>query len=276
MTELQMAQANDIRVRFYSDELCVLSRTNGARRAVEGPLASLLYSLYQNFGLRSVLQFVHFRSLGSTDTDLAGQHLSELLNEFLSREPTPLEKMLGDAPQLLEYAMIKRIPLRGMCEITYRCNLRCDHCYILHKIEEKHPSHVPEEAVLNTLQSMVNMGCLDVTLTGGEPTLHKGWLSFIEAAKSLHLYIVLKTNGTTFTKSRAKAYSQEPAHETHLSLYGACAETHDAFTHWAFDKIRRQNSGNGRFYQRYGLRKRTKERINLGFETKLVSAQTAD
>ena len=231
MSMIKTVQQDDIVLRLYSEDFCVLSKRNGVRRAMEGPMATLIFHLNEAIGLSGILQLVHAETqAASDDVSLIEQRIRELFAEFASREPMPLEKLLGDAPRLLQYAMSNRIPLKGMCEITYHCNLRCTHCYVLHKVEEPQPAHVEDKHVLEILGSLARMGCLDVTITGGEATLHKSWRSIIQVAKSLHLYTYLKTNGTTFTRTRAEAYSQDPAHETHLSLYGASPATHDAFT----------------------------------------------
>jgi len=84
--------------------------------------------------------------------------------------------------------------------------------------------------MLQLIESLVGMGCINIGISGGEPTLHRGWLRVLRAAKDAHLYTTLKTNATTFTTERAKAYGEDPAHETHVSLYGSNAATHDEFT----------------------------------------------
>ena len=75
------------------------------------------------------------------------------------------------------------------------CNLRCGYCHnpdlalnspVLEKIEE--------DEVLAFLKK--RSGVLDaVTISGGEPTIEKGLIPFLEKVKSLKLLIKLDTNG---------------------------------------------------------------------------------
>jgi pyruvate formate lyase activating enzyme len=75
------------------------------------------------------------------------------------------------------------------------CNLRCGYCHnpdlalnspVLEKIEE--------EKVFAFLQK--RRGLLDgITISGGEPTIEKGLIPFLEKVKSLKLLIKLDTNG---------------------------------------------------------------------------------
>jgi len=89
---------------------------------------------------------------------------------------------------------------------------------------------VAREHVLGLLEELAELGCLEVTLTGGETTLHPDYRALVSAARSLHLVTTLKTNATTFTRERAAEYAADPAHATEVSLYGSTPEVHDAFT----------------------------------------------
>ncbi|MBN2519330.1 MAG: anaerobic ribonucleoside-triphosphate reductase activating protein, partial [Bacteroidales bacterium] len=81
---------------------------------------------------------------------------------------------------------------------TSGCNFRCKYCHnpelvIPEKIKECRL--IPEEFVFSFLKENKNM--LDaVTITGGEPTLHKGLIDFLIQIKSIGLLVKLDTNGT--------------------------------------------------------------------------------
>jgi MoaA/NifB/PqqE/SkfB family radical SAM enzyme len=228
---IEIAQHNDISLRSYGEEFCVLARRDGARIVVDGPVSVLLRKLNETVGIHGIQQLVRDEMPVPPDATVAVEIIRGLLQTMEVTPKGRLNTMLQHAPaRFSDYCIQHRIPLIGMCEITYRCNLRCQHCYVLHKIEEEQPAHAESESVLRVIQSMSELGCLDITLTGGESTLHKSYLTFIKMAKALHMYTILKTNGTTFTRDRVEIYAEDPAHETELSLYGANPEIHDTFT----------------------------------------------
>ncbi|RKH35259.1 radical SAM protein [Corallococcus praedator] len=220
-------------LRFYDDELAVLSRRDGARHLAHGPLVTVMRRLVESSGLDGLLRLVEGGSSDNAQQQAVIEAIRGVFAQFQQvSQPIPMGGLFKGAAgaRLPKLSLQERIPLTGMCEITYRCNLRCQHCFVLHKIEEERPAHVDDETVLRMLRDLASMGCLDVSLTGGEATLHRGYQRFVTEAKSLHLYTVLKTNATTFTAQRARDYAKDPAHETHASLYGSTAEVHDEFT----------------------------------------------
>ena len=220
----------DLWIRFFGDDAALLSRRDGRRHAVDGLAARALRRLCDSLGPTGVERLAR---------DGAGFADGERLARALGRQfdvldgapaPTSLWTVLGRAPALYAHAERERVPLFAMCECTYRCNLRCTHCFILHKVSAPRPGLVSTEHMLSLLDELAELGCLQLTLTGGETTLHPDYRVLISAARSLHLVTTLKTNATTFTRKRACDYAADPAHATEVSLYGATPEVHDAFT----------------------------------------------
>lgn len=221
----------DTSLRFYDSEYCVLTRRDGRRRAVGGDAAALLQTLVDSLGIEAVQAL----GRGALPPHPALAPAAAVVhNLFQSLDSAPLcsqARLVSQAPGFLEHLFAHRIPILAMLELTYRCNLACRHCYVLHKIQEERPAHVREEDALRALDALALLGTLDVTITGGEPTFHKGHRRILRHSKDLHLQTTFKTNGATFTDPRSvEAYAEDPGHETHLSLYGGSAATHDAFT----------------------------------------------
>lgn len=76
------------------------------------------------------------------------------------------------------------------------CNFRCPYC---HNPELVNPAlfgpTIPEDEILAFLEK--RRGKLDgVVITGGEPTLHKDLLAFLQGIKDLGFLVKLDTNGT--------------------------------------------------------------------------------
>jgi len=79
---------------------------------------------------------------------------------------------------------------------TFGCNFRCHYC---HNPELVDPSLLngilEEEFILNFLKARINK--LDgITITGGEPTLHRDLNKFISKVKNLGFLVKLDTNGS--------------------------------------------------------------------------------
>jgi MoaA/NifB/PqqE/SkfB family radical SAM enzyme len=229
-TTVTTYRSPDLWIRFFGDDAALLSRRDGRRHAVDGLAARTLRRLVGSLGPSGLERLAR---------DGAGFAEGERLAHALGRQfdaldeapaPTPRWTVLGRAPALYAHARRERVPLFAMCECTYRCNLRCTHCFILHKVSARRPDLVSTEHVLRLLDELVELGCLEVTLTGGETTLHPDYRALVSAARSLHLITTLKTNATTFTRERACEYAADPAHATEASLYGSTPEVHDAFT----------------------------------------------
>jgi len=116
--------------------------------------------------------------------------------------------------------------------LTQRCNLRCEHCYI----EGGPIQKALLEGELNTDQcksvmdqiAQVHPNAL-LILTGGEPLLRPDIFELTRYATDLGLWCVMGTNGVLITEKLADALLDAGLKGVSLSLDGLDAETHDAF-----------------------------------------------
>ncbi len=227
---MRTTRAGDLVVRFHDDESALLSRRDGRRLCLSGGPARSLRRLIDGVGLAGLLE-LRGQAFGAQPEAVALGFVEQLLERLdAAPRPTSLLTLLRGAPGFYERAQRARAPLLAMVELTYRCNLRCRHCYVLERVSRARPAQASRAALERLLRELAAAGCLDLSLTGGETTLHPDYLALVSLAKDLHLETTLKTNAATFTRARAAAYAADPAHETQASLYGATAATHDAFT----------------------------------------------
>ena len=85
----------------------------------------------------------------------------------------------------------------NICSIIFlpNCNFRCSYCYNPELVLDQGLPEIKEKYVLEELEKRKNF--IDgVTITGGEPTLHKDLPEFIRKIKKIGLLIKLDTNGT--------------------------------------------------------------------------------
>jgi MoaA/NifB/PqqE/SkfB family radical SAM enzyme len=87
--------------------------------------------------------------------------------------------------QIRDKVVVKRIPLSGDIELTFRCNLRCVHCYCNLPLNDQEAieNELTTEEVFNILDQIAEAGCLWLLITGGEPLLRKDFLEIYTYAK---------------------------------------------------------------------------------------------
>ncbi len=118
-------------------------------------------------------------------------------------------------------------PFQVVWDVTYACNLKCQHCYAgAGKVREDELSH--EEAI-RVVDSLAKMGMPILALSGGEPLVRSDILDLARRAADRGMYVSIATNGTLVTKEKAKEMSKAGVRYLQISLDGADAQTHDSF-----------------------------------------------
>ena len=125
----------------------------------------------------------------------------------------------------------RHIPVMGSIELTMRCNLRCQHCYI--PLPER-ASHAKRELnrveVEHILDEITDAGCLWLLLTGGEPLLRKDFLEIYTYAKRKGMLVTIFTNGTLVTPRIADHLAEWRPFKIEITLYGATQQTYERVT----------------------------------------------
>jgi len=88
-------------------------------------------------------------------------------------------------------------------EITHDCALKCIFC----SSSADHPSPLGEltfEAIKNIIDDAVACEATVVSLSGGEPLLHKDIFSIMDYCRQLNLQVVLYTSGVIFNESEQR------------------------------------------------------------------------
>ena len=125
----------------------------------------------------------------------------------------------------------QHIPIAGSLEVTMRCNLRCQHCYI--PPERRLSRKAPELSLVEIqriLDEVTDAGCLWLLLTGGEPLLRRDFLDIYRYARAKGLILSLFTNGTLVTERIADYLAEWRPFNIEITLYGATQETYERVT----------------------------------------------
>jgi len=134
---------------------------------------------------------------------------------------------------LIKKVSQKLIPLHCLFELTYKCNLKCIHCYIVKSKKRE----LNKLGVFKILEQLKKLGCLYLTLTGGEIFVRKDFFEIAEYARRLNFAIRLFTNGALINKEIANKIRDLKPISIEISLYGF-RDTHEKVTRvkGSFDK----------------------------------------
>ena len=121
--------------------------------------------------------------------------------------------------------------------LTYRCNLACEHCYLdaggtplvgTENFADR--SELGTDECFRVIDEIANFAPECVTiLTGGEPLLRRDILEIVRRAAERELWVVVGTNGVRITENVAKRLAEAGARGLSLSLDALDPDRHDRF-----------------------------------------------
>src|SRR4051812_37899752 len=120
--------------------------------------------------------------------------------------------------------------------LTYRCNLACEHCYLDAGTPHVDTPNFADRSELGTEECFRVIDeiaafapeCLTI-LTGGEPLLRRDILEIVRRAAERDLWVVVGTNGVRITENLARRLAEAGARGLSLSLDALDADRHDRF-----------------------------------------------
>ena len=136
-------------------------------------------------------------------------------------------EMASLVQRIFEKAARNMVALNASFELTRRCNAFCPHCYCA---RQTGGSELGTREACRALSKLADLGCMFLTLTGGEILLRADALEIAREARRLGFILRLKTNGLLLDESAAQEMARLSPEAVHMSLYGADSATHDSFT----------------------------------------------
>lgn len=115
---------------------------------------------------------------------------------------------------LQEYS--ERIPLIGHFELTHKCPFKCAFCY-------NHVKAIPElstKEVFNIIDQVVDLGCMYINFSGGEPLLRKDFNDIYFYTKKKGVHVSLETNIYYIPNGLIELIKEYPVDNFNISLYG--------------------------------------------------------
>lgn len=121
--------------------------------------------------------------------------------------------------------------------LTYRCNLACEHCYLdagarplVEDAAFADRSELSTEECFGVIDQLARFAPECVTiLTGGEPLLRRDILEIVRHAHSRGLWVVIGTNGVKVSENLARTLAAQGVRGMALSLDALDPEAHDRF-----------------------------------------------
>ncbi|TMI73860.1 MAG: radical SAM protein [Bacillati bacterium ANGP1] len=82
----------------------------------------------------------------------------------------------------------RRFPVSGQWELTCRCNLRCVMCYTdCFNTPDRLREELSFHEIVRIMDEIQEAGCLEITLTGGEPLARKGFFGHLRLCEAERL-----------------------------------------------------------------------------------------
>jgi radical SAM protein with 4Fe4S-binding SPASM domain len=119
-------------------------------------------------------------------------------------------------------------PQTAQIEFTYRCNLRCRHCYCRGLSQGR--EELSTRGFKEILDSLVAAGCMRVALSGGEPLVREDFIELYAHARRKGLIISVLTNGTLLAPPLIDYLARHKPYAVELTLNGITPGTYSAVT----------------------------------------------
>jgi MoaA/NifB/PqqE/SkfB family radical SAM enzyme len=124
---------------------------------------------------------------------------------------------------------VPRLPLEGILDLTYRCNLNCRHCWLrIPPRANERQRELSFDEIKHIVDEARKLGCQKWSLSGGEPMLRPDFAEIFAYITAKSVYYHLNTNGTLITPEIARLLTRKGYKK--VALYGATAEVHDRIT----------------------------------------------
>ena len=127
------------------------------------------------------------------------------------------EEYFKDKPQLTNLHI----------EITSKCNERCVHCYIPH---DSKISDIEPDLFYDVLKQCKEMKLLHLTLSGGEPMMHKNFCDFLKKCREYDFSVNVLSNLTLLNNEIIAEMKMNRLLGVQVSLYSMNSKIHDKIT----------------------------------------------
>jgi radical SAM protein with 4Fe4S-binding SPASM domain len=147
-------------------------------------------------------------------------------------------------------------------ELTFKCALRCRHCYTdCYNKRQFYKNELTTGQAKDILDKAYDAGVIWLCFTGGDPLMRKDFLEIYDYAKKKGFIVTVFTSGFSMNKKIAQHLKKSPPFVVEMTLNGATMETFEAVTQvkGSFEKVL------------IGIHLMLKNKIPLKIKTQLTS-----
>ena len=172
-------------------------------------------------------------SKGKLEEDLAG-FIEELSNSgFLILQNT--ERKIGSPVrnitptkdlEFIDYSLENHFLRCVQIELTKKCNQKCLHCYLVNNRDEE----LTTNEWVDIIDQLAEIGCGDVTITGGELFTRKDAIEIIKHAREKLMLLDIYSNLTLLDDDQIDLISRLFVRSVQASVYSYNEDTHDRIT----------------------------------------------
>lgn len=222
--------ADHLAYRYYGNELIIVMDWKTARTHI---LRNKAAEIWKQFDNNKTLDNEYYLQNHSDVEKLAqiGLLVSKkgkgLVVPQSNTTHTSLEEKGATLQIVDQWAARNFIPINGSFSVTGKCNLRCAHCYSVHK----HTHALSTEQVISILDELKSNGNLALTLTGGELFTRSDYREILNHMCKNKFSIKINSNGTYINETVIQDISEYPQlSHLHISLYSSDPNVHDGIT----------------------------------------------
>ncbi|RLI72070.1 radical SAM/SPASM domain-containing protein [Archaeoglobales archaeon] len=117
-------------------------------------------------------------------------------------------------------------PFLVVWNFTYKCNLKCKHCYAN---AGREGDELKLEEKFDVVDQLDDAGVVALSFSGGEPLLHEHFLDVVKYSVKKGFHTSIATNGTLITPNVAKRLKEIGVDYVEVSLDASKPEIHDVF-----------------------------------------------
>lgn len=129
--------------------------------------------------------------------------------------------------RLQERSFKNRHLLEVMLELTYDCNYSCVHCYIAGACLKK---YMTKDEIFKVIDELQKLGCMKVSLTGGEIFLREDIFEIIEHIVSEGMLVFLQSNLSLLTEDKINKLYNLGVSNIDVTILSANKDSFDRLT----------------------------------------------
>ena len=121
-----------------------------------------------------------------------------------------------------------KILSKALLELTYKCNLKCIHCYAIGSHSKC--QDMKTEDWFSILDQLSSANVLNITFTGGEVFCRDDFLAILDYAIEKRFLVDIYSNGTMISDEQISHLAAYWINSFQVSLYGDTPDLHDSIT----------------------------------------------